>query len=485
MRFSRWKTRTASLIAVSFLLLNESAFAMNNDKIHNIESLDYNENNDLEFMKEKLENVEIVGIGEATHFTKEFFEFRHKLLKFLVEEMGYRAFVMEAPDSIMYYLNKYVQTGEGNLEEMFYNTYWLLESREFYNTIEWMKNYNLKQTDENKIRLYGMDINKHNITEYMIVDYVKTVDLASGEALEKKLPSVYNTVLTLNQSNEIYNGTIKVLDNKEACISKSSEAEYEMIKNITEGLKRNEEYMKKKNLPSFTMTIRDEAMANTVTWIQNHEKKYFNNSKMLISAHNGHITKLFQEKVLGSFLEDIYKEKYYSIGVDFYNGSFIAENNKTGISKAIINNSNENNFSSKMKAFGNKMAFIDIDEAMLDEELRKVINEEKGMYIWGAGFSTDDPFKNNQYDFDIEKSFDGIFYVENTNAATPFETIRMGNDYILDGENKGPQETGGNIDFSEIEKSKNSEKFYTVVLVIAGAVVIFVIKKIINRKSGK
>ena len=42
---------------------------------------------DLQPLKEILKDVNILGMGEATHGTKEFFEMKHRMFEFLVEEM--------------------------------------------------------------------------------------------------------------------------------------------------------------------------------------------------------------------------------------------------------------------------------------------------------------------------------------------------------------------------------------------------------------
>jgi erythromycin esterase len=54
---------------------------------------------DLQPLKSVLDGVRIVGLGEATHGTREFFQLKHRLLEFLVTEMGFSALAMEASAS--------------------------------------------------------------------------------------------------------------------------------------------------------------------------------------------------------------------------------------------------------------------------------------------------------------------------------------------------------------------------------------------------
>jgi erythromycin esterase-like protein len=50
---------------------------------------------DLEFLKSALDGVRIVGLGESTHGTHEFYRVRHRLIEFLVTQMGFSAVAIE------------------------------------------------------------------------------------------------------------------------------------------------------------------------------------------------------------------------------------------------------------------------------------------------------------------------------------------------------------------------------------------------------
>jgi len=50
---------------------------------------------DLSPLKNVLKDVQIVGLGEATHGTKEFFQMKHRMLEFLVKEMGFTVLALE------------------------------------------------------------------------------------------------------------------------------------------------------------------------------------------------------------------------------------------------------------------------------------------------------------------------------------------------------------------------------------------------------
>jgi len=74
--------------------------------------------------------------------------------------------------------------------------------------------------------------------------------------------------------------------------------------------------------------IRDEFMAQNVIWLYNHMRK----SKMIIWAHNGHISKgercgfakIICEEAMGNFLKKEYGDDYLPVGFVFNQGCFNA-----------------------------------------------------------------------------------------------------------------------------------------------------------------
>lgn len=63
---------------------------------------------DLKPLERVLREVRIIGLGEATHGTREFFLFKHRLLEFLVKEMNVRVLAIETGYSSTSDINDYV-----------------------------------------------------------------------------------------------------------------------------------------------------------------------------------------------------------------------------------------------------------------------------------------------------------------------------------------------------------------------------------------
>ncbi len=113
---------------------------------------------DLQFLKPILADKRIVALGEATHGTREFFLMKHRLLRFLVREMGFRLFAIEAGVASSRAINDYVLHGTGSGRQALMGLeYWTWKTEEVLNLIEWMRTYNADPATTHKVQFLGID----------------------------------------------------------------------------------------------------------------------------------------------------------------------------------------------------------------------------------------------------------------------------------------------------------------------------------------
>src|SRR5262245_851007 len=67
---------------------------------------------DLQPLKQILADARVVGLGEATHGTREFFQFKHRMVEFLVREMNFNVFAIETSYAGCLKVNDYVTGGK-------------------------------------------------------------------------------------------------------------------------------------------------------------------------------------------------------------------------------------------------------------------------------------------------------------------------------------------------------------------------------------
>ncbi|OHB78983.1 MAG: hypothetical protein A2Z25_19610 [Planctomycetes bacterium RBG_16_55_9] len=111
---------------------------------------------DMQPLKTVIGNAHIVALGEATHFVREFYQAKHRMVEFLVEEMDFTVLAMEATFAGALELNDYILTGNGDpqraLAALVYQAW---NTEEVLALVKWMRQYNA--THEKKVKFYGFD----------------------------------------------------------------------------------------------------------------------------------------------------------------------------------------------------------------------------------------------------------------------------------------------------------------------------------------
>lgn len=147
-------------------------------------------NSDLLPLKDVIGSAVLVGLGEATHGNKEFSQVKHRMLKFLIEEMDFDGLIMEVPQEPAKKIDEYIKTGEGDPIQLLSDLgYWITRTQEVLDMIEWMKEYNANSKGK-KINFYGCDVP---------VDDEKRTD-ASGIQRDKAMAD--NCLSFLNQDGK-------------------------------------------------------------------------------------------------------------------------------------------------------------------------------------------------------------------------------------------------------------------------------------------
>ena len=139
-----------------------------------------NETNDLTELiplETLFKNKKIVGMGESTHGTKEFFNMKAKMFKFLVTHCGYRIFAIEATYGGTLKVNDYVLYNKDNvLNAMKGMEFWTWDTEEVRDLIEWMRTYNAGRAENEKLKFYGFDCQSFKGPTNALVDYITEVD---------------------------------------------------------------------------------------------------------------------------------------------------------------------------------------------------------------------------------------------------------------------------------------------------------------------
>ena len=281
---------------------------------------------DFSFMKEELKNVQVVMLGEKSHFDGNVFEMKTKIVKYLHQEMGFNTIAFESGVYDVWKAQENIKNGE-NAKEAFGKSLFQIWSK----TKEFQSFIDFYEANKSNLKLFGFD---NQITgkygeEKLIKDLYEYCNKnqvlinLNQEDLELQMESMDYGVFDENDISysEFKNSLSKTLE----IVSKKqkNEEQFYWIQIIKNLLSIGEDiYTKKSILSTFNTTaednIRDKQMANNLlAYIKNHP-----NEKIICWGANQHFandmssinTSIIKEFIpMGSYVKKELKEKMYSL----------------------------------------------------------------------------------------------------------------------------------------------------------------------------
>ncbi|MBI2589071.1 erythromycin esterase family protein [Candidatus Saccharibacteria bacterium] len=104
----------------------------------------------------EVSSAQLVGIGESTHGTHEFFDFKAKLFIELLQRHGFNTLLFEDSARTCQPINEYIKTGRGNLGNLMSGLYSVWRVEELKNLILWLHDNRLTH----RVEFVGFDIDQ-------------------------------------------------------------------------------------------------------------------------------------------------------------------------------------------------------------------------------------------------------------------------------------------------------------------------------------
>ncbi|GAA4639129.1 erythromycin esterase family protein [Actinoallomurus vinaceus] len=279
---------------------------------------------DLQPLKATLQGVRVVGLGEATHGTREFFQLKHRLLEFLVTEMGFSVLAMEASASAGQAVDAYVRHGTGNAAEVLTGLgFWTWRTQEVLAMLEWMRAYNHGRPEKDKVGFVGIDPQRCG-------DSIAALEAFLRETAPERIEDLHATLGVLRTAAP---GS---RPDPERHLVREAEDLLEFVRiedpDATEAIRHAGVVVKAADLvtrprrhedPEQTVfAARDRYMADAVGELLGDPS-----AQVVLWAHNGHIAKGRYSggvPAMGSHLRARYGDAYYALGLLFGRGAFRA-----------------------------------------------------------------------------------------------------------------------------------------------------------------
>lgn len=114
---------------------------------------------DLLPLKPVFQDKRIVGLGEATHGASEFSTMKHRLVQFLVTELGFTVLAVEASLAASRALNRYVLHGLGDPRSLLRELgFWTWNTLEALELVEWLRAHNAGVSPQRRVQFAGFDV---------------------------------------------------------------------------------------------------------------------------------------------------------------------------------------------------------------------------------------------------------------------------------------------------------------------------------------
>ena len=390
-----------------------------------IETLEFTERqNDLEPLKQIIGKAQVVCLGENRHDIHEQFLLKHRFIKYLVEELDFTTFILEASLPYSKQINEYILNGNGNIDEIMANMpgWFLWDTQEMLNIINWMQEYNENSENVKKIQFHGIDITSPGYALNSIFNYLKKVDPTilkkyQGKTFAQDIINDNNWPTSLQRYSELSKEKKEVLNNNYndlfgqikqneiEYISNSTDEEYNWILRLAYCVNEANRMFSADERIDIGL-IRDNAMAQNTLWII---QNFLKDEKTIIWAHNVHITKSEFEmtgesesiKGMGYILNQELKDNMISIGASFNQGEF--QNWNRSFPPAEVN------------TLDGTLAKLNMKYFLLD---LKGKTDNKDVINW---LNTDKVIRGQEFEMTCvpTKSFDAIYFIDNISRVIP------------------------------------------------------------------
>lgn len=372
---------------------------------------------DLDFMdfdplNSILKEKQIIALGEATHGTHEFFFYKQQLLAYLVKKIGIKTIVLEADFSGSQTMNDYIVNGKGTAEQAILEMGFYGITQEFVDLVKWLKTYNDTQLPENKVNLYGCDMQypvyaAKKIKDYLVQNNLLTPALNIGfEAMNKYYPGLTGKEKTAI-STTITNLSALKFEDPDTAKNALYKRDLRALQQFADAQSKGSSYKQS--------DARDQYMAENTDWIYHYTKQ----NKLVLWQHNQHISRTKSSTGLirmGNFLAETFKDKYYALGFDFYSGAMRSYDLKlrkkvdVALPTAKIGSSAEIFSQCKVPNF-----ILDFKTASVNPIVSEFLNSKIQSVAYGAGFDKGQTPYYLQHK--LSGSYDALIFIRDTKPS--------------------------------------------------------------------
>lgn len=397
---------------------------------------------DLAVIGDHIGDADVIGMGESSHGTREFFRFKHRLFRYLVREHDVRMLGLEANFAAALDINEYVLHGDGSAaaalcQDPIHRPH---RNESLLALIEWMRGFNEGRDPAAKIRFHGLDIQFPAAAAAKLEAYFERVDPDALAAVESDVATLLEGSPDLSETESVLEhlaardavraelqAALAAHESEyvEATSRRASERAARLVWTIDRGHAQLAALVEGEGTQAQAFRIRDAAMAAQVRWLLAREP----GDRMALWAHNGHLTRgaftggrtLHEQGIasLGRTLAELPDVTYYALGLiaggGAVNATYAPEREYR---EYEIETPPEGSVPELLGLPDEELYFLDLAGLPEHSPIAEWAASEPLQYVILSGYR-ETPV--NRINVDVRRQFDGVVFARTSTPARPLE----------------------------------------------------------------
>lgn len=400
---------------------------------------------DMRGLRDVVGDARLVLLGEPTHGNREVYQLKHRMVEFLVEEMGFDVFVLETPMPESFDVDAYVSGGVGDPGRALAATQvWPYDTVEIAEMLAWMRRHNAGSGATKPLTFYGFDMQWPERAASGALAYLDRVDPGLAVATRQRFGHLaipfsdpdaggYRPVVDRDVDSSVQDAVGAVLAafdaNRERSSAATSAEDWTVarqhVRVLGQWVEANRDGGRRYG------AVRDAAMAENIRWILEREGP---DAKVVVWAHNAHVSNARADHRsdgsawAGRHLRRTFGDEMVNIGFLYNRGGFTAldaADPSQGPRAFMVDPAPEETAEARFAAAGLRLAIVDLRRLPADgPEAEWFRSPRPTRYSWGDF----DPSAPADYfaRYVLPEAFDALAYVDATTPTRLLEPADYG-----------------------------------------------------------
>jgi erythromycin esterase-like protein len=432
--YLKYKTAETETVDISKLILENS--------------IEFNEEKDLDELIDKIGDAKYVLLGEASHGTHEYYTLRTQISKKLINEKGFSFIAVEGDWPDCYQLNRYVKNYVDSGSSAFdvlhaFNRWptWMWANWETVALAEWLREHNNYQPQNHKVGFYGLDVYSLWESFDAIIKYLDKEDPLTRQTAINALNCFepynhgegqeYARATRIVQSvceNEVVDLLSEIRKNAPS-YNTDPEAVLNVEQNARVIVNAERYYRAMMDTGPVSWNIRDMHMVHTLKSLMNF---HGSDAKGIIWEHNTHIgdaraTDMARKGTInvGQIIKEEHeKEGVFAVGFGSYKGTVVAGREWGDVMQVMkVPEAIKHSWEYELHKLDAKDRIV-----FMTEEMKKNIGrKEFGHRAIGVVYRPKYEHYGNYVPSKIPYRYDAFLYIDETSALHPLHIKPDGN----------------------------------------------------------